>query len=106
MLYAIIEQSGRQFWVQKDMIVWFDLMSDKKPGDTIEIDKVLLFRVDDEIKVGSPYVENAKVIAEVIEHAKGEKIRVFKYKPKKGYHKTIGHRQKYTVVKIKDLVIG
>jgi large subunit ribosomal protein L21 len=86
------------------------------PGDTVEVerlevdagkpftfDRVLLVSNDGKLSVGSPTVANATVEADVVEHIRGEKKVAFKMKRRKGYHKTIGHRQELTVVKIKEI---
>ena len=73
-------------------------------GSTIELDRVLLVADGEKVTVGTPTVEGAKVIAEVLAEGKGEKIIVFKYKPKVHYRKKTGHRQIYTRLAIKEIV--
>ena len=73
-------------------------------GSTIELDRVLLVADGETVTVGTPTVEGAKVIAEVLGEGKGEKIIVFKYKPKVHYRKKSGHRQIYTRLAIKEIV--
>ena len=72
-------------------------------GQTVTFDRVLLVNQDGKISLGSPTVANATVEADVVEHIRGEKKIAFKMKRRKGYHKTIGHRQELTVVKIKEI---
>jgi len=101
-MYAIVEINGKQYHAEqgKDLVVdRFDAM----PGQSIVFEKVLLLS-GDETRVGNPYVNDAAVKAIVKEEIKGDKIIVFKYKPKKGYHKTRGHRQPYTVLTVNEIV--
>ena len=79
---------------------------DQKIGETIELDQVLLISDADKVMVGNPLVKNARVILEVVKMTKGKKIVVFKYKRKKGYRKTKGHRQQYTTVKVADIKLN
>jgi len=94
-MYAIIETGGKQYRVQENDFLYIEKL-EANENDTIVFDKVLM--VND--KVGTPYVKNAKVTANVVKHGKAKKIIVFKYKPKKNYHKKQGHRQPYTKVQI------
>jgi large subunit ribosomal protein L21 len=73
-------------------------------GSTIELDRVLLIADGEKVKVGTPIVEGAKVVAEVVAEGKGKKIIVFKYKPKVRYRKKTGHRQIYTRLAIKEIL--
>ncbi len=75
-------------------------------GDSIELNKVLLIQGKKEIRVGSPYLENAAVVAEVLGQRRGEKITIFKKKRRKGYQRTQGHRQSQTWVKIQEIKTG
>ena len=94
-MYAIIESGGKQYRVQENDFLFIEKL-EANENDTIVFDKVLM--VDD--KVGTPYVKNAKVTANVVKQGKAKKIIVFKYKPKKNYHKKQGHRQPFTKVQI------
>lgn len=73
-------------------------------GATVELEEVLLVAADDGVQVGRPMVEGARVVAEVVEHLRGEKIRVFKYKNKTRYRRRKGHRQNYTRLTIRRIV--
>ena len=97
-MYAIIETGGKQYRVQNGDVITIEKL-DVKAGDKIEFDKVLVMGEGADVKVGTPYVD-AKVSAKVVENGKGEKVIVYKYKPKKDYHKKQGHRQPYTMVEI------
>ena len=103
-MYAIVDFKGAQFKVEKDLKLQVPFLSDKEIGATIELDKVLMLKDNDDIVIGQPTVENAKVTAEVISHFKDKKVIVFKKKRRKGYEKKQGHRQNYTEIKIKDII--
>ena len=101
-MYAIIETGGKQYRVQEGDVITVEKL-DVNAGDTVELDKVLVLSDDNGLKVGTPYVEGAKVIAEAVENGKGKKVIIFKYKAKKDYRKKQGHRQPYTMIEIKSL---
>jgi large subunit ribosomal protein L21 len=75
------------------------------PGEQIELDEVLLVVDEDEIRVGQPTVEGAKVLATVVAQEKGPKITVLKYRPRKRYRVRSGHRQSYTRLRIDEIVV-
>jgi large subunit ribosomal protein L21 len=101
-MYALVEIKGKQYKAEKDAVLKVDLL-DAEPGTALDIDSVLLVS-DGAVKIGSPYVEGAKVSAVVEKHEKDKKIIVFKYKPKKDYRRTKGHRQWHSYIKIKEIV--
>ncbi|NLK21520.1 MAG: 50S ribosomal protein L21 [Epulopiscium sp.] len=101
-MYAIIETGGKQYRVQEGDIISVEKLG-IADGGQITFDKVLAVSKDDSLSVGTPFVNNASVSASVIEEGKGKKIIVYKYKPKKGYHKKHGHRQPYTKIKIEAI---
>ena len=103
-MYAIIEACGKQYKVEKGSIVYFEKL-DAEKGKKVTFDKVLLVS-DKETKIGTPYVDGIKVEGKIVDHVKGEKIKIFKYKAKKDYRKTIGHRQNYTKVEITNISAG
>ncbi|MGH7178306.1 MAG: 50S ribosomal protein L21 [Tepidisphaeraceae bacterium] len=98
-MYAIIEEGGRQFKVSSGDRIRIDRPFDEK-SKTIKFDRVLLVAGDGKAKLGSPLLSGATVTADVLGEARGPKIDIQKYKRRKGYHKKIGHRQRYTEVKI------
>lgn len=104
-MYAVVETGGRQYKVTKGQVIDVEKL-DAAPGQTVELDRVLLISWDDQVSVGHPTVQGAKVIARVLEERKGEKIIVFKYKPKVRYRRKTGHRQVYTRLAIEDIVPG
>ena len=98
-MYAVIETGGKQYQVKPGDEVFVEKL-DVNAEDAVTFDKVMVVGADDGIKVGAPYVDGASVTAKVIKNGKGKKVRVYKYKAKKGYHKRQGHRQPYTKVEI------
>lgn len=102
-MYAIVEIQGKQYKVaEKDKIEVDKLPKDK---GKISFDTVLLYAKDDkDIEIGIPYISGVKVEAEILEQTKGEKITVFKMKPKKRYQKTIGHRTQFTLIEISKIL--
>ena len=103
-MYAIVEYKGNQYKAEKDAVLEVAKISDAKKGDTVTVDTVLLVSDGDKVSVGTPYVKGAKVVCEVVKHGKQKKILVFKYRPKKKYRLTKGHRQPYTKLVVKSIV--
>lgn len=102
-MLAIIEVAGKQYRVGQDQTLYVDLL-DSEAGSEINIDKVLLVKNGDDVKVGKPYVESASIKAKVLEaEVKGPKINGFKYKRRKNYHRRWGHRQKYSKLQITSI---
>lgn len=100
-MFAIIKTGGKQYKVSEGDIIKVEKI-EAKSGDKIEFDQVLMVAGDD-VKVGSPVVEGAKVQAEVLDQKKDKKVVIFKFKAKKNYRKKKGHRQPYTLVKIEKI---
>ena len=98
-MYAIIESCGKQYKVAEGDVVFFEKL-DAEEGKKVTFDKVILVSNDKKIEVGAPYVKGIKVEGKVVSHGKGKKILVYKYKAKKNYRRTQGHRQPYTKVEI------
>lgn len=104
-MYAVIKTGGKQYKVNAGDVINVE----KLPvyvGEEVVFDEVLFAQTDDGIVCGNPSIEGAKVVANVIEQGKGPKVVVFKYKPKKDFRKKQGHRQPYTKVQIKEIVLG
>ena len=101
-MFAVIEIAGKQYKVAPKSQIQVDLL-EANVGDDVTIDKVLLKSADDgkDCQVGQPYTGDT-FTAKVIEHVKGDKVRVFKFRPKKRYARTQGHRQNYTVIELSD----
>ncbi len=103
-MYAVLETGSKQYRVSAGDKVEVERLS-IEAGQPVTFDRVLLVSNDGKVSVGSPTVANATVLADVVEHIRGEKKIAFKMKRRKGYHKTIGHRQELTVVQIKEIKI-
>ena len=105
MAYAIIKTGGRQFRVAEGDTIDVDLL-DVEPGKTATFGDVLLFADGEHVTHGTPLISGAKATAEIVEQRKDKKVIAFKYKRRKGYHRTVGHRRKLTRVKIKSISVG
>ena len=100
-MYAVIETGGKQYRVAAGDTIEVERL-DAEAGKTVALDRVLLVGGDN-ASVGTPTVENASVTADVVEHLRGPKLVAFKMKRRKGYHRTVGHRQPLTRIKISDI---
>lgn len=101
-MYAIIESCGRQYKVAEGDVVFFEKL-EAEEGKKVTFDKVVLVSDDKKVEVGAPYVKGVKVEGKVVSHGKAKKILVYKYKAKKNYRRTQGHRQPYTKVEITSI---
>jgi len=101
-MYAVIETGGKQYKVAEGDAIYVEKLA-APVGEQVVLDRVLLVNKDGNVVVGTPVVANAKVTAKVEEHGKGEKIIVFKYKPKKNYRRKTGHRQPFTKLLIEKI---
>lgn len=102
---AIIVTGGKQYKVAEGDTLFIEKLP-VEAGDTVTFDQVLAVIDGETATFGTPVVEGAVVEANVVKNGKGKKVRVFKYKPKKGYRKTQGHRQPYTKVTIGKITVG
>jgi len=105
MKYAIVEISGRQFWIETGKYYDFNRIPTQL-GQEIILNRVLLLNNDGELLVGKPYLEQVIIKGEVLEHLRGNKTIVYKMRPKKKTRKKQGHRQELTRVLIKDININ
>ncbi len=101
-MYAVLETGSKQYRVTPGDTVEVERL-EVEAGKPVTFDRVLLVNNEGKVTVGAPTVTSASVLADVVEHIRGEKKVSFKMKRRKGYHKTIGHRQELTVVKIKEI---
>lgn len=101
-MYALIKTGGKQYKVQEGDVLRVEKLTGEV-GSKVELGSVLAVGEGDDMKVGTPTVEGASVVAEVLEHGKDKKIIVFKKKRRKGYRKTQGHRQQFSSVKISKI---
>lgn len=97
-MLAVIKTGGKQYLVRPGDKIRIEKL-DKKEGEQIAFSDVLLVEKNKKVEIGNPLVK-AEVTAKVLRHGKGDKIIVFKYKPKKRYSRKIGHRQPYTEIEI------
>ena len=103
--YAIVEASGKQFWLQPNR--YYDLdRYHAEVNDVLTIEKVLLIKDGKDLKLGKPYVKDAKVEIKVLEHRRGPKIIVYKMRPKKKTRRKNGHRQELTRVLVQSISVG
>ena len=102
-MYAIIETGGKQFRVEKDDVIDVELLDSEK-GSGVEFKNVLFLNKEGSIKVGTPYIAKAAVKGELLDIAKGPKVVAFKYKQRKGIRRKVGHRQKYSRIKITEII--
>lgn len=100
-MYAIIETGGKQYRVQEGDVLDVELLH---ADGNVKFDKVLMINDGHAPKIGLPHLPKCCVEAEVLEMSKGPKVIAFKYKKCKNYRRTVGHRQKYSRVKIKKIV--
>jgi len=103
-MYAIVEISGKQYKLEKDAIVNVDRL--KTADKNLVLDKVILYSNDGDVKIGQPYLKNVKVKAEILGEVKGNKVFGIKFKKRKNYTRTIGHRAQYSQLKINEVVVG
>jgi large subunit ribosomal protein L21 len=101
-MYAVIANGGKQYKVAKDQIVKLEQMN-TDVGNAVEFNQVLLLADGENINVGLPFVANALVKGEVVEHGRGDKVNIIKFKRRKHHLKRMGHRQNYTAVKITSI---
>ena len=101
-MYAVIETGGKQYRVSAGDTVQVERLP-VEAGKTVTFERVLLVNNEGKISTGAPTVASATVEGDLVEHIRGEKVVAFKMKRRKGYHRTVGHRQELTVVKIKEI---
>ncbi len=101
-MYAVLETGGKQYNVEAGKCYYIEKL-EAEVGEIVEFDNVLLVADGDNVKVGNPTVEGAKIKATIEAHGKGKKVIVFKFKPKKNYRKKKGHRQPFTKIKIEAI---
>jgi large subunit ribosomal protein L21 len=101
-MYAVLETGSKQYRVSAGDKLEIERM-EIEAGQPVTFDRVLMVNNDGKLSLGAPTVANATVVGDVLEHIRGEKKVSFKMRRRKGYHKTIGHRQELTVVQIKEI---
>lgn len=103
-MYAIFEHGGHQYRAEAASMLRLGRLP-AQVGETVVFDKVLAVRGPEEIRVGAPYLSGAQVVGTVVQHGRGPKLRIFKYKRKKHYKRQAGHRQDFTAVRIDEIRI-
>jgi large subunit ribosomal protein L21 len=101
-MYAVIATGGKQYRVSEGQVLKLESLP-SEVGGRVEFDRVMLIADGADLNVGAPYIEGAKVAAEVVEHGRGDKIRIIKFRRRKHHMKRMGHRQNYTAVKITEI---
>ena len=101
-MYALVEIKGKQYKAAEGSILKVDRF-EMEPGNQVEFDSVLLVSDDEKVQVGQPYVKGVKVKAVVEEHGKDKKIIVFKYKKRKDYRRTRGHRKQFSLLRVQEI---
>ena len=104
MKYAIVEISGRQFWIETGKYYDFNRIPTEL-GQKITLNRVLLLNNEGEVLIGKPYLESVKIKGKILEHLRGKKTIIYKMRPKKKTRKKQGHRQELTRVLIEDIII-
>ena len=102
LMYAVLATGGKQYRVQEGDVIYVEKL-DAEVESTVELNEVLAVGTEEGIKVGTPVVEGAKVVAKVAAQGKAKKVIVFKYKSKKDYRRKNGHRQPYTKLVIEKI---
>jgi large subunit ribosomal protein L21 len=103
-MYAIIKDGARQYKVEAERRIAIDYRGEQEPGTVIEFSEVLAIGGDSGVKVGQPTLSGAKVIAEVVSETKGPKLTIAKFRRRKNSKRKTGHRQIYTLVRVKEIV--
>ena len=104
-MYAIIETGGKQYKVQKGDVIDVELL-ESASNNTIQFEQILLINDGKSTHVGTPKITKFKVLGEIVDQVKGPKVVAYKYKQRKNYRRKVGHRQKYSRVKILDITQG
>jgi large subunit ribosomal protein L21 len=101
-MYAVLETGSKQYRVAAGDTLDIERL-DAEAGQSFTFDRVLMVNNEGQVSVGSPTVANAAVVADIVEHLRGPKTVAFKMKRRKGYHRTVGHRQELTKIRIKEI---
>ena len=101
-MYAIVEIAGQQFKVEKDQFIYTHRLAGKE-GESVQFENVLMSDDNGKMSIGAPFVKGLAVTGKILEHVKADKVLIFKKKRRKGYRKTIGHRQALTKLQIEKI---
>lgn len=102
-MYAIVESGGKQYRAEPGRMLKLEKLEGEK-GAQVELTRVLLVADGENVKVGTPMVEGARVVSEIVRQGRGPKISVFKFKRRKKYRRHMGHRQALTTVRVKEII--
>ena len=103
-MFAIVRTGGKQYKVSPGQKLDVELIEGAE-GAEINLDGVLLFSNGDKITIGKPIIKGARIQAKILEHGKKDKVKIFKIKRRKNYKKSQGHRQNFTKIEIKDIIL-
>ncbi len=103
-MLAVIRTGSKQYKVQEGDVLDVELLPIKEGEKSFTISDVLLIADGAKVKVGKPLVTGAQVVVEIEEEVKGDKVIAYKFRRREGYHRTVGHRQKYNRVKVTKIV--
>ena len=101
-MYAVVATGGKQYRVSPGDVIRVEKL-DVEAGETVELDEVLMVADGDDVKVGAPRLEGGKVTAKVLEHGRGKKVTIVKFRRRKHHRKQMGHRQSFTELEITDV---
>ncbi len=104
MAYAIIRTGGKQYRVAPGDVIQVEKLA-VEAGDETTFSEVLLHAEGDDVRSGAPFLDGASVVAEVLGQKKAKKVRAYKYRKRKGYHRTVGHRRQITELRIKSITL-
>ena len=102
-MYAIVESGGKQYRAEPGKMLRLEKLDGEK-GAQVELTKVLLVADGEKVTVGTPTVQGAKVVSEIVRQGRGQKISVFKFKKRKKYRRHMGHRQSITTIRVKEII--
>ena len=103
-MYTLVEIKGKQYKAEVGSLLKVDHINDE-PGSVLELNTLMMVSRDGAVSFGAPYIEGAKIKATVGESFRGRKVKVLKFKRRKGYHRLRGHRQSYTLLKVTDIIV-
>ena len=101
-MYAVVVTGGKQYRVEEGQTLKVEKL-EVATGESVDLEKVLLIGNGDDVKIGAPVVEGAKVVAEVVAHGRHKKVKIMKFKRRKHHMKQMGHRQWFTELKITSI---
>jgi large subunit ribosomal protein L21 len=104
-MYAVIQTGGKQYRVSQGDLITIEKL-EGAAGDRVEIASVLMIAEGNQVAVGQPELEHARVVGTIVRHDRGPKILIYKHKRRKGYQKRQGHRQSQTLLRVSEIVTG